>query len=103
MFVFTSSSETKHVADALQNNSVAGSVVLETKIVGNIRGIQFRGKMFRPEGELYDKAKKRYLKRFPYASVMRLDLWVVAPDFIKLTDNRLGFGKKVIWKKEIGD
>lgn len=99
MFVFSSSSETKHVADAGLNSTVAGSVVLETKVVGDVRGIQFCGRMFRPARELYDRAQKRYLKKFPYAVAMKLDIWVIEPDFIKLTDNRLGFGKKTVWKR----
>lgn len=42
-FVFTSDGTTKHVQDVLINSNVAGSVVLETSIVGKIQGIQFRG------------------------------------------------------------
>jgi hypothetical protein len=29
-----------------------------------------------------------------------LHLWSLTPDFIKMTDNRLGFGKKLIWLPE---
>jgi uncharacterized protein YhbP (UPF0306 family) len=29
-----------------------------------------------------------------------LHLWSLAPDYIKMTDNRLGFGTKLIWKTE---
>lgn len=99
MFVFTSSADTRHAADAATNGQVAGSVVLETRIVGKIQGIQFQGQMYRPEGELLGKAKKRYLRRFPYAAVMDLELWVLEVEFIKMTDNQLGFGKKIIWTK----
>lgn len=97
MFVFTSGEETKHAADALANSRVAASIVLETKVVGKIRGLQVCGNVYRPEGELHARARKRYLRKFPYAAVMGLDLWVLEPDSLKLTDNRLGFGKKIIW------
>ena len=100
MFVFTSDNETKHVQDVLQNNYVGGSVVLETSTVGKIQGIQFNGKMYLPEGDLKKKANKSYMKRFPLAQLMKTQLWIVDLDFIKLTDNRLGFGKKLIWKKD---
>lgn len=99
MFVFTSAADTRHIADVLSNRQVAGSVVLETKVVGNVQGIQFLGEMFRPEGELLERAKKRYLRRFPYAAAMGLELWVIEVNYLKMTDNRLGFGKKIIWKK----
>lgn len=100
MFVFTSDNETKHVQDALQNDYVGGSVVLETNVVGKIRGIQFNGRMYLPDEGLKQKTHKRYMKRFPFAQLMKTQLWVIELDFIKLTDNRLGFGKKLIWRKK---
>ena len=100
MFVFTSDYETKHVKDAIDNKSVAGSIVLETKIVGKIQGIQFTGNIFEPKDDLLRKAKYYYLKRFPFAILMQTTLWVVSIDFLKMTDNQLGFGKKMIWKNE---
>jgi len=99
-FVFTSDDATKHVQDVLTNSKVAGSVVLETKTVGKIRGIQFRGIMEIPKNELAPKVKKAYLKKFPYAVLMKTSLWVLRPNYIKMTDNRLGFGKKLIWEEQ---
>lgn len=26
------------------------------------------------------------------------EMWVIAPDYLKLTDNRLGFGTKLLWE-----
>ena len=98
-FVFTSSLDTKHAADALVNPDVAGSVVLETGTVGKLQGVQWRGKMFRPQGEALVRAKKRYLRRFPYAAVADLELWILEITWAKMTDNTLGFGKKIIWEK----
>lgn len=97
--VFTSDIETKHISDTMQQDNIAGSIVLETKTVGKIQGIQFTGKISKPEKELEKIAKKAYLKRFPYAVLMKTQLWVVDLSFIKMTDNRLGFGKKLIWDK----
>jgi uncharacterized protein YhbP (UPF0306 family) len=99
MFVFTSDDATKHVQDVLKNNRVAGSVVLETSIVGKIQGIQFTGRMFLPTDELARKANRKYMLKYPFAKLMDTQLWVIDIDFIKFTDNRLGFGKKLIWKK----
>ncbi|RLD60426.1 MAG: hypothetical protein DRI95_15545 [Bacteroidetes bacterium] len=96
-FVFTSDLDTKHAQDALAQNYVAASIVLETKTIGKIQGIQLTGNMFKPEAELKKKAKKAYLKSFPYAALMKTNLWILKPGFIKMTHNRLGFGKKLIW------
>jgi uncharacterized protein len=95
--VFTTDYDTRHGQEFLKNSLVAGSVVLETMIVGRIRGIQFQGIVSEPEGDLLSRAKSAYLKRFPVAALMETRLWVVRLTYIKMTDNRLGFGKKLIW------
>ena len=95
--VFTSDPETRHGKEFLKNKLVAGSVVLETMLVGKIRGIQFQGIISEPEGDLPANSKTAYLKRFPIAALMDTRLWIVKLTHIKMTDNRLGFGKKLIW------
>ena len=95
--VFTSDYETRHGQEFLKNNLVAGSVVLETMVIGKIRGIQFQGIISEPEGDLLSKSRTAYLRRFPVAALMDTRLWIVRLTCIKMTDNRLGFGKKLIW------
>lgn len=98
--VFTTDGNTRHGKEFLMNPSVSGSVVLETMIIGKIRGIQFSGIVSEPGGELLEKAKNAYIKRFPVASLLDLNLWIVKLNFIKMTDNRFGFGKKLIWNPD---
>jgi len=100
LFVFTSDNSTKHIQDVLVQELVAGSIVLETTAVGKIRGIQFQGKMWKPDKQLLQKVKVAYLKKFPVAMLMKTNLWVLEPSLLKYTDNRLGFGKKLIWEKD---
>jgi uncharacterized protein YhbP (UPF0306 family) len=95
--VFTTDSDTRHGKEFIKNPDVAGSVVLETMVIGKIRGIQFQGIVSEPEGELLSKAKWAYLKKFPPAALMDTHLWIVRLTLIKMTDNRFGFGKKLIW------
>jgi len=97
--IITSDRETRHVKEFLQNSKVAASIVLETRIIGKIQGIQITGQITEPKGEMLIKCRKRYLHRFPYAALMDTTLWMLNIDFIKMTDNNLGFGKKLIWKK----
>jgi len=97
--VITTDTTTRHGSEFLGNPSVAGTIALETWRVGRIRGIQFTGLIREPSGEELSRAKKIYLRRFPYAALTELHLWVISPDYIKLTDNRLGFGHKEIWSR----
>jgi len=134
--VFTTDPGTRHGREMFEYPTVSGGIVLETKVVGRIRGIQLTGKTKRlgdeetrdqrPETErqgdqetrdqrpetvrLGDQETKRlithhsslvtYLKRFPYAVATKLDLWVLEMEYVKMTDNRLGFGTKLEWRRE---
>lgn len=100
IFVFTSGPTTRHSAEMYGNPVVAASIVLETKVVGKIQGIQMQGVVKRPEGAELKAARSSYIRRFPYAVAADLDLWTFAPSFMKLTDNTLGFGKKLIWNAD---
>ncbi len=95
VFVFTSDLETRHGGEMMESNRVAASIVLETKIVGRIQGLQLTGVV--SQGD--ESARSIYLKSFPYAALTPLSLWVIEPDFMKYTDNTLGFGKKIVWNK----
>jgi len=97
LLVFTSDKETRHISEAIEQSQVAGSIVLETSSVGKIQGIQFQGLIYEPVGKELKKIRTRFLLRFPYAVVKNTTMWVVRLSFIKMTDNRLGFGKKLYW------
>lgn len=93
LLIFTSDMATCHAQQMARNPYVAASVVLETKVVGRVEGLQLCGKAARAD----EAARRAYLRRFPYAALAELTLWAIAPDFMKFTDNTLGFGKKLIW------
>ena len=96
-FIVASDSKTEHIQNVLLDENVACSVALETDEVGKIQGIQCRGVMRMSEAE---ESKKLYFKAFPYARVMMPTLWEIRLQEVKFTDNRLGFGKKLIWKRD---
>lgn len=112
--VFTSDPETRHGRNMVQNPKVSGGIVLETKVIGKIRGLQLTGRAFlignsagQPVTEgtavapSVREIRSAYLKRFPFAIAEKLDLWILHIDYIKMTDNRLGFGKKLTWESQI--
>ena len=88
---------TKHIQDAQENQLAVASIVLETQIIGKIQGVQLCGKLEKLEGKELKPANKRYLKSFPYAVLKSTPLWALRLSYVKMTDNCLGFGKKLIW------
>lgn len=95
-FVIASDTKTEHIQNVLRNDTVSGTVALETDEVGKIEGVQFRAKM----KMITSKEGGLYFKAFPFAKVMNPQLWSIELEVIKLTDNRLGFGKKLYWQRE---
>jgi uncharacterized protein YhbP (UPF0306 family) len=96
LFIVASDETTEHMKNVAQNIHVAGTVALETQTVGKIQGIQFVGVM----EACADAHKSLYFDAFPYARVMNPTLWMIRLDEVKMTDNTLGFGKKITWKQE---
>ncbi len=96
VLVFASNHDTAHAQQMVRDSRVAASIVLETKVVGKLQGLQISGRVV--EGD--DKDRECYIGAFPFAAVAPLTLWRLELEFVKLTDNRLGFGKKIIWRRE---
>ncbi len=120
--VFTTDNDTRHGQEMQDNQVVSGGIVLETKVVGMIRGVQLTGTVSKtqdgrrktqdntqhatrntslPLRRQGQQARRAYLSRFPYAILMKTNLWVLDIESIKFTDNRLGFGKKLRWEREL--
>ena len=94
--IFTSDDTTRHAQEMIQNCNVACGITLETRVVGKVQGIQICGVAMRGDEE----DKRLYIKRFPYAALAPLNLWAIEPTYMKLTDNTLGFGTKLIWSSQ---
>jgi uncharacterized protein YhbP (UPF0306 family) len=99
-FIITSDLNTRHISEAMKQPNISGAIALETSMVGKIQGIQFTGIMTKIKGDDFIKMKTAYVKHFPVAAFSELLLWRINIDFIKFTDNRFGFGKKMIWQQE---
>lgn len=95
-FVVASSNSTTHIEHIQKNPNISGNILLETKTVGKIQGLQFWGEFRLLEDE---SLKQLYYKAFPYALALLPTLWKIDIKKFKMTDNRLGFGKKIIWQR----
>ena len=103
LFVITSDEKTRHISLINKNPGlVAGAICLETETIGLIRGLQFKAVADKCDDSLTNRYRLKYLKRFPYAVLKGGELWTLRITEAKFTDNRLGFGKKLLWNESDG-
>lgn len=100
--VITSEDKTRHIGifKSCKSGIVTGAIGLETEQIGLIRGVQFNAVMEICSESYINRYRLSYLRRFPYAVLKGGDLWILRLTELKFTDNRLGFGKKILWKRE---
>ena len=96
LLVFAADKTTRHAEEMQANRQVALGIALESKAVGKLQGLQLCGTV----READEEARKTYIRRFPFAALAELTLWVVEISYMKFTDNTLGFGKKLIWNSK---
>jgi uncharacterized protein len=96
---FKSDSDTRHIEEALKNNQVSGTILPDKIVKAKPKGIQFTGTFIKADGSAGKKAKEAYLRKYPVAGIFRGDIWMIALDHIKFTDNTLVFGKKLLWER----
>ena len=87
--------DTRHIKMALDSNFVSGTIALDTKIIGRIEGVQFNGN-FSHSSKLDENI---YFSRFPYALMLKPQLFTISLEWVKFTSNTFGFGKKIIWQR----
>lgn len=100
VFYFMSSVDSRHAKEIILNPNIAGTVLNGEESILNLQGIQFLGTAHLLEGEDYSAAKKIYVQRHPTARLHQSELWAIKVEWIKMTDNTLGFGSKLIWERQ---
>jgi uncharacterized protein YhbP (UPF0306 family) len=100
---FFSEEKSQHSRDLLVNSHAAATLYPESQDWRQIRGLQLRGTVQQvPLGPEWDQAWEQYRLKFPFVVglkniVARNNLYVFVPTWIRLVDNRLGFGFKHEW------
>lgn len=102
-FYFFSDPLSLHAQDLACDPRAAATLYPETEHWQDIRGLQMRGEAIRVDpGPDWDQAWKDYQARFPFVAdlkdvVASNALYVFIPHWIRLVDNRRGFGFKQEW------
>lgn len=98
VLIFSSDSKTKHANHFLDNPNVSASISKDNIDYKKIQGIQLTGVVHSIQKDL-DRYTEVYSNKFPFAKNMPLYLWFLEIISVKMTDNNLGFGNKINWKK----
>ncbi len=100
LLIFKSSNGTYH--DSLVSNEgfTSGTILSNEHDLTKLKGIQFSGKIINSPAMHKLKLNTLYLKKYPMSLLIDGYYWGVVLNFIKFTDNTLGFGRKIIWKSE---
>lgn len=100
IFIFKSSPETFHAKFILMNKNISGCINSNDISISNLQGVQFSGTAtLLVEDEI--SLIKNYKNKFPFAIFKSGEYWKCEIDWIKFTNNKLGFGTKKTWKKEL--
>ncbi|MGC6388084.1 YhbP family protein [Ewingella sp. S1.OA.A_B6] len=97
---FMSELKTLHGTLMHKNPQVVGTIAPAPKTIALIKGIQYRGDALILTGEEETAARYLYCQHFPIAATMKAPVWALKLNQIKMTDNTLGFGKKLFWTRE---
>lgn len=95
--ILKSSNTSKHLTVQKSPNYIAGTILPEVIDALNLKGIQFAGRIIDNLKIEMLQLKSKYVKRFPLSIAKMGSIWVIKLEFMKHTDNILGFGKSIVW------
>ncbi len=99
---------TRHGQAMFAGGEVAGTIQLDQQQWQEIQGVQFRGRCQQLAGGERARAWELYAARFPFlqqsnailtCELVQTALWCIEPTWMRLIDNRLGFGHKEEWRR----
>lgn len=100
---FFSATDSRHAQDLMTNPRAAAAIYPETAGWEEIRGLQMHGTVSQLAiGEAWEAAWQVYLEKFPFTGDMKAIiaqnvLYALRPSWVRLVDNRQGFGFKQEW------
>lgn len=100
LLIFLTDPDTRHGMGAALQPLVAGTVSDQSLDIASLQGLQLTGIATAVEdADTCRKLRTIYDLRFPFAEGRTSTLWRLRPDYLKLTDNRRGFGHKIDWSR----
>lgn len=100
-FYLMTDDKARHTQGMLRDGHVVGTVTDQTQTIAHIQGIQYTGIASRVTAVEQSQVKSLYCERFPIARLKSAPLWQIQLLTVKMTDNKLGFGKKHFWQRSL--
>ena len=102
--IFLSDPETPHMQNLERSATAAAALYPEVRDYQKIRGVQVKGRVAEVPPELYEESMAIYQLRFSFiqklpAALESSQLYHLQPTWLRLIDNRQGFG----YKQEAGE
>ncbi len=97
LLYFKSSSGTRHSEIISENPIIAGTILPDKLNILLVKGIQFEGVVLPENHFLCKNASANYHKKYAIALAMQGEILTIQINSIKMTDNSMGFGKKITW------
>lgn len=94
--IFASDAKTTHTQAFLLMPKVSATIASNTLKIAKIQGVQILGTI----SQANQVQMKHYYEAFVFSKTLNPTLWACKIEWIKYTDNTLGFGKKIIWENK---
>jgi uncharacterized protein YhbP (UPF0306 family) len=98
-FIIVTDINTRHGSAFLQNNQISGTISNNQKQILRIKGVQFQGVVRELKGDEMNYARHQFLRKFPFATLGTITLWLIELYMIKMTDNSIVFSHKCQWNR----
>ncbi|HSC54505.1 MAG TPA: hypothetical protein VLC98_12820 [Phnomibacter sp.] len=99
LLYFKTNDNTLHMQWMEEWTHIAGTILPDKQKKVLVKGIQLNGKLLPTDDPLVQQATKIYHLRFPFTLAMKGKVHAIRLDKIKMTDNSLGFGTKLLWER----
>jgi uncharacterized protein YhbP (UPF0306 family) len=100
LLYFKSSPGANHSSMMKKVPLIAGTVLPDKLNKLRTQGIQFEGVVLDSMDRLTLGASQYYHKKNPLALAIPGDVWTIQVNRIKMTDSKMGFGKKIAWSRQ---
>lgn len=96
---FVSKVTSRHSKEIMVNSRVSGTIIKQETSILKLQGVQLTGTCRLLDGDEALHAESCFQKAYPISQWMKEKIWAVELNFVKMTDNTLGFSTKLIWER----